>query len=140
MVRMVKRATAPESPVDCYNPSTPGGLQVAATIIGVVGLLIAVIATIDGLAIWFKAEGDIIKGLLKMDLGEGRFLLGLAVILLGNIYGVLVIAFGKLFHYFRMMLHNMTEMRAQGELMIDRLSALVDAEAKVPRPGAPPRA
>ena len=51
-----------------------------------------------------------------------------------------VIAFGKLFHYFRMMLHNMTEMRAQGELMIDRLSALVDAEAKVPRPGAPPRA
>lgn len=140
MVRMVKRATAPESPVDCYNPSTPGGLQVAATIIGVVGLLIAVISTIVGLAIWFKAEGDIIKGLLKMDLGEGRFLLGLAVILLGNIYGVLVIAFGKLFHYFRMMLHNMTEMRAQGELMIDRLSALVDAEAKVPRPGAPPRA
>ena len=137
MVMFMRRAGSEDSATECYNPSTPGGMHVAAIIIGVIGLLIAAIATIFGLAIWFEDEDKLIRAIIKADFGEGRFLLGLVIIILGNIYGILLIAFGKLFHYFRMMLHHTIEMRAQNEVVIEKLGIIAGRLAPAPQPKRP---
>lgn len=111
--------------LQAYDPGSPGGLQVAATIIGVVGLMVALVATLAGLAIWFKVEVNWWK-IMSADVFDNRFIIGLVVIFVGNVYGILILAVGKLFHFSRWVMNHGREMSEQNNLIIRRLDRLVD--------------
>ena len=83
---------------DIYNPFNAKGLQVPGSIIGLVGFFIAAVGTVIGLCIWFELTPDFpseTEEVIYTNFGRG-----FSIILLSNILGIMVLALGKIFHFF----------------------------------------
>ena len=113
-----------DEPFRCYDPTTVAGLRVPATVLGVLGLTVAIVGTLIGLGIWFDVD---FKWWKVVDKLNNRFTYGLIVILLANIYGILILAVGKLFHFARNVQMVSNEMRNEQSVQTRHLAAIASS-------------
>ena len=99
-----------------YNPFNNKGLEVPASIIGLIGFGFAVIGTLIGLCVIAEVEPEMPK--FVGDMTGNRFMTGMMIIIMANINGILILGLGKVFHFFSTMIQQneaiLAELRKNG--------------------------
>lgn len=113
-----------ENHLSCYNPFNAKGMGVGASVVGIIGIILAVIGVLAALTTWFNIKID-----ADFKFLTNRFFTGLWTLISFNLLGLMVLMVGKVYHFYNNLMDQGDSLRDQNETLIDSINKMVKEEA-----------